>query len=72
MRHPITISHKLHPARREQLTGLLGIKYCLAANESLYIGTSNVDALYDRIKELYPEAKLSKGKDCVIIGRDEE
>lgn len=67
MRQPITISHKLHPARRERLTGLNSIKYCLAANNSLRIGSSNVDALYDRIKELYPEAKLSKHEDYVLV-----
>lgn len=63
----MSISHKLHPARREQLTGLNSIRYCLAANSSLRIGTSNVDALHDKIKLLYPEAKLTKGKDYVLV-----
>lgn len=63
----VSISHKLHPARRERLTGLSNIAYCLASNKSLAIGSSNVNALYDRIKELYPEAKLTKHKGYVLV-----
>ncbi len=63
----MSISHKLHPARREQLTGLNGIKYCLAANSSLRIGTSDVEALAKIIKQLYPDVKLTKGKDFVLV-----
>lgn len=70
-RQPMSISHKQHPARRERLTGLNSIRYCLAANSSLVIGTSNVDALYNRIKSLYPEARLSKGNGFVKVEKAE-
>lgn len=69
----LSISHKLHPARQQgkSLSGLALIKYCMASNRRLVIGTNDVDALYDRIKELYPEANLSKGKHCVVVEREE-
>lgn len=73
MRQPITISHKLHPSRQgKSLAGMAVVKHCLASNRSLVIGTNDVDTLYDRIKLEYPEVKLSKGKDCVIVGKGEE
>lgn len=65
--HELNISHKQHPARRERLTGLSSIKYCLAANKSLAIGTSNVGALYDKIKFEYPDAKISKHDGYVLV-----
>lgn len=73
MRQPITISHKLHPARQRNmaLTTVCAIKYCLATNKSLAIGTANVDALYDKIKFEYPEAKISKYKGYVLVEREE-
>lgn len=57
----MTISHQLHPARQsgKSLAGLALIKYCLATNRSMMIGSNDVDALYNRIKLEYPEAKLS-------------
>lgn len=69
MRQPITISHKLHPARQQgkSLAGIIVVKYVLASGKSLMIGTANVDACYDRIKELYPEAKLSKHEGYVLV-----
>lgn len=69
MRQPITISHKLHPARQQgkSLAGMAVVKFCLASNRKLIIGTSNVDALYDKIKFEYPEAKLSKHKGYVKL-----
>lgn len=71
MRQPVTISHKIHPARqqRSSLAQLTVIKYCIASNRRLIIGTLNVDALYDKIKFEFPEAKISKGKNCVLIER---
>lgn len=73
MRQPVTISHKLHPARQQgkSLAGTVIIKYCIASNQRLIIGTTNVDVLYNKIKFEYPEAKLSKGKNCVIIEKEE-
>lgn len=71
MRQPITIGHKLHPARCERLTGLSSIKFCLATNKSLAIGTNNVDALYDKIKFEYPEAKLSKHNGYVLVEKED-
>lgn len=74
MRQPVTISHKLHPARQQgkTLASLTTIKFCLATNKSLVIGTADVDALYDKIKFDYPEAKLSKHKGYVLVERGEE
>jgi hypothetical protein len=43
------------------------IKFCLASNKSLAIGTANVDACYDKIKADYPEAKLSKHSGYVLV-----
>lgn len=59
-----SIRHQDHPARRQgkSLALVHSIKFCLAANKSLMIGTANVDALYDRLKAEYPEAKLTKHK----------
>lgn len=63
------ISHKLHPARQEgkSLAGLLAIRYCIAANKRLYIGTANVDLLHDKVKLLYPDAKLTKGDGYLLV-----
>jgi hypothetical protein len=74
MKQPITISHKLHPARQQgnSLAQMAIIKYCIASNRKLVIGTSNVDALYERIKFEYPEAKLSKHDGYVLVERGEE
>lgn len=74
MRQPITISHKLHPARQQEksLAKMAVVKYCIATNKSLAIGTANVDALYNKIKFEYPEAKLSKHKGYVLVEREEE
>jgi len=67
----ISISHSHHPARREgkSLAGLLVIKYALASNQSLLIGSSNVNALYDKIKSLYPDANLKKLPNGVLVER---
>lgn len=74
MRPPITISHKLHPARQQgmALAGIAVVRYCLASNRKLIIGTSNVDVLYDKIKFEYPEAKLSKHEGYVLVERGKE
>lgn len=72
MRQPITISHKQHPARYgKSLAAMVLIKYCIASNKKLMIGTANVDALYERIKFEYPEAKLSKHDGYVLLEKDE-
>lgn len=73
MRQPITISHQDHPARRQgkSLAGMAVVKYCIASNRSLIIGTANVDALYDKIKFEYPDAKIRKGKNCVLVEKEE-
>jgi hypothetical protein len=69
MRQPITISHKLYPARQQgkSLATAGFIKFCIATNKSLAIGTANVDALYDKIKFEYPEAKISKYDSYVLV-----
>lgn len=74
MRQPITISHKLHPARQQSksLATMHLIKWCLASDKSLAIDTSDVDALYDTIKFEYPEAKLSKHDNYVLVEKEEE
>lgn len=73
MRQPITISHNLHPARQQgkSLAGMIAVKYALAAGKKLMIGTANVDVCYERIKELYPEAKISKHKGYVLVEKEE-
>ncbi len=53
--------------RGKSLAGLIVIKFCLAANKRLAIGTSNVDALYERVKELYPEVKLTKLEGYLLV-----
>lgn len=74
MKQPIAISHKLHPARQQcmSLSTANCIKYCIASNQSLIIGTSNVDALYDKVKFEFPEAKISKGKNCILLEKEME
>lgn len=56
-------------ARRQgkSLAGLAIIKYCLATDKSLAIGTADVDGLYNRIKFEYPKANLSKHKGYVLV-----
>lgn len=73
MRQPITISHKLHPARQQgkSLASMAVVKYCLASNQSLVIGTADVNTLYERLKFEFPEAKISKGKNCIMLEKDE-
>jgi hypothetical protein len=45
----------------------------IAANKQLMLGSSDVDALRDRIKAEYPDAKLRKEKGYVLIeGKDEK
>ena len=44
----------------------------IAANKQLMLGSNNVDALHDRIKAAYPEAKLRKEKGYVLIEGKEE
>lgn len=51
----------------KSLAGLMTIKYCLAANKKLAIGTSNVDALYDQVKFMYPEVKLTKCQGYLMV-----
>lgn len=47
--------------------GLKLVGMFIAANKPLAIGTSNPDKLLSQIKEMYPDAKLSKGKDYVQV-----
>lgn len=51
----------------KSLAGLMSIKYCLAANKKLAIGTSNVDALHDQVKLIYPEVKLTKCEGYLLV-----
>lgn len=69
----LNISHKLHPARQQDksLAGMAVVKFCIATNKSLAIGTTNVDELYDKIKFEYPEAKLKKCEGYVLIEKEE-
>lgn len=57
------------PARREgkAVSGLKLVGMFIAANKPIAIGTSNPDKLHDQIKEMYPDAKLSKHKDYVQV-----
>lgn len=50
-----------------QSPGLKLVGMFIAANMPLSIGTSNPDKLLNQIKEMYPDAKLSKGKDYVQV-----
>lgn len=50
-----------------QAPGLKLVGMFIAANKPLAIGTSNPDKLLNQIKEMYPDAKLSKGKDYVQV-----
>lgn len=72
MRQPITISHKLHPARQQgmSLARIAAIRYALATNKTLILGTFNVDALYDKIKFEFPEAKISKRNGYVLLEKE--
>lgn len=69
MHRQMSISHKLHPARREgkTLAGLAVIRFALASGKSLMIGSSKVDELYRQIKFLYPEANIKKLPNGVLI-----
>lgn len=39
----------------------------LLAGKQLILGSNNVDALHDRIKAAYPDAKISKHKNYVQV-----
>jgi len=54
----------------KSLVGLMSIKYCLATNKKLAIGTANVDALHDQVKLLYPDAKLTKFEGYLLVERE--
>lgn len=57
----LKFNHDMPNQRRgKSLAGLMAIKYCLAVNKSLAIGTANVDNLFDQVRLLFPEAKLTK------------
>lgn len=58
----------LHSRRSTRsLSSLMVIKYCLATNKKLAIGTSNMDALYSQVKLMYPEAKLTKMSGYLLV-----
>lgn len=65
----MSISHKLHPARQQGKSLSLEhtVKFCLATNKKLAIGTSNVDATYARLKLEFADAKISKFKNYVLV-----
>lgn len=69
----LSISNKLHPARQQgmSLSTASRIKFCIATNKSLAIGTGNVDALYDKIKFEFPKAKISKRNGYVLLEKEE-
>ena len=52
--------------------GLKLVGMFIAANKQLMLGSSDVDALHDRIKAEYPDAKLRKEKGYVLIEGKEE
>ncbi len=54
----------------KSLARFIAIKYCLAANKKLAIGTANVDALHDQVKQLYPEVKLTKFEGYLLVERE--
>jgi hypothetical protein len=51
----------------KSLATMESIKYVMATGKSLAIGTANVDALHDRIKQEYPNAKLTKQNGYVLV-----
>lgn len=62
----------LEPRRQgKSLAGLHTIRYCLAANKSLAIGTANVDALALQVKEMFPNAKLTKKDGYLLVEKEE-
>lgn len=64
----LNISHQHHPARHgKSLASVHIIKFCIATGKSVVIGTSDVDACYDKIKADHPEAKLSKHSGYVLV-----
>lgn len=54
-----------------QKNGLMYIKYALELHEKVAIGTNDVDAMYDRIKALYPNARLTKEDGFILVENDE-
>ena len=56
----------------EQPSNLKLIGMFIAANKQLMLGSNDVDGLHDRIKAEYPNAKLSKHKDYVLIEGNNE
>lgn len=68
----LSIGHKQHPARHgKSLSGLAVVRYAIASGHKLMIGSDNVDALYERIKQLYPDARVSKHKDYVTVEKSD-
>ena len=51
--------------------GLFLIGMFIAQNRELSIGTADVEGLYKRIKDVYPDAKLSKHKGYVLVEKKE-
>lgn len=72
MTRKISISHQRHPARQQgkSIARLTVIKYCLAANKKLAIGTTNVDALYVQVRLMYPEVKLTKCNGYLLVEQE--
>ena len=56
-------------ARREgkSIAGLKLVGMFIEQNKELYLGSNDVDALAERIKVVYPEAKLSKHKGYLVV-----
>lgn len=65
----MSISHKLHPARQQGKSLSLEhtVKFCLATNKKLAIGTSDVDGTYERLKLEFSNAKVTKFKNYVLV-----
>lgn len=68
MHKDYNISHQHHPARQGKSLALVhSVKFAIVSGRKLMIGSADVDALYDRLKTEYPEAKLSKHKGYVLV-----
>ena len=66
---------KLEERSRRQGKSEAGLKLVgmfIAANKELMIGSHNTDKLYNQIKELYPDAKLSKHDGYVKVEKRNE
>lgn len=58
-------------SRKKSLALMLYVEYALKMHKKLAIGTNNVEGMYKRVKELFPQAKLTKADGYLMVENGE-